>query len=94
MNPNLRAHMDRVKKAQGFKTDDKKCPNEPIEPEPSPDPDTSGAMLATSYSLLTILTITPITTCTSTSILAIATTIFLTTLRLFSFGQQQAFFIF
>ena len=41
---NSRAHIDRVKKAEGVETEEKECP----------EPEAGGAMMATSTSLLTI----------------------------------------
>ena len=43
MNPS-RAHIDRMKKAEGTKTEEKECP----------EPEAGGAMMATSTSFLTI----------------------------------------
>ena len=49
-NPSLtcksRAHIDRMKKAEGVETEEKQCPE--------PEPEAAGAMMATSTNLLTI----------------------------------------
>jgi hypothetical protein len=46
--PMVKAHIDRVKKAEGVATEEKECP------EPEAEPAADGAMMATSTSLLTI----------------------------------------
>ena len=48
--------MDRAKKAEGFKTDDKNCNDTRASTTPQPKPEDNGAMLATSTSFLTIAT--------------------------------------
>ena len=70
-----RAHIDRVKKAEGVETDEKECPAA----EPEEEPEASGAMVITNITLLTI-TITNINppqamVTNNTTFLTIATTI-------------------
>ena len=70
-----RAHIDRVKKAEGVETDEKECPAA----EPEAEPEAGGAMVITNITLLTI-TITNITppqamVTSNTTFLTIATTI-------------------
>jgi len=44
--PTVKAHIDRMKKAEGVETEEKQCPE--------PEPEAAGAMMATSTNLLTI----------------------------------------
>ena len=78
-----RAHIDRVKKAEGGETDEKECPAA----EPEAEPEAGGATVITNITLLTI-TITNITppqamVANNTTFLTIATTI----LAIFQFSH-------
>jgi len=46
--PTVKAHIDRLKKAEGVETEEKQCP------EPKAEGEANGAMMTTSTSLLTI----------------------------------------